>query len=203
LRIEHLRLALAEGLLRTVTSDDQAATIAGDLLEQARRGRPRFAADLCSVFLGVACRTLIGRPLRHFGALILAALTWSVCYLSVRLTLAWAGWLPVGPGFADCLVASGMRGTLLGASLAVSGLLSGAALGLLGRNSAAAGVLPLAAVFLATAELLALFELLRGTLSWHCVITYVLLAPLCYVLPLLLGAIIGRCAGRPAVPGPA
>lgn len=47
--------------------------------------------------------------------------------------------------------------------------------------------LPLSAVFMALVPVLILSDLAAGTLSWHCVLTYLLILPLCYALPLLAG----------------
>jgi len=198
LNTERYRLALAESLLRTVTSDAQAASIAGDLLEDRHRGQRRFATDLCTTFLGLSLQALAGTPLRHAAWLGLTACLWALAYLAVRLGFAWSGWLALSGHTGDCLAAGGVRGVLLAAALALAGLITGTVTARLARHrrQTLTAVLPLAAVFLAAAPALALADLLSGALSWHCLLTYLLLAPLCYVLPLLLGSMLGSAATR-------
>ena len=198
---ERLRLALAETLLRTATSDAAAASIAGDLLEQHRRGGWRFATDLGSTLFALAAQSLAGRPLRSLGLLVVSAAFWCLCYVAIRLALAWPGWLTVTSGTSDCLAVGGARGVLLSGALMLAGLATGAAAAQLGRSGSAAVLAPLVACFLALGPTLALVELLGGTLTWHCLLTYLVITPVCYAFPLLLGTLLGRAtraSGRAA-----
>ena len=201
MKTEPWRLRLSQALLGSVTGAEQAVTIVGDLYEAAGRSRRAFIRDVLGATTALALQSLLHRPGRNAALLALSAGLWCLCYVTVRLSFAWAGWLSLaGRGTAtagmapeDCLVAGGLHGVVLAAALIAAGVLCGSLLGLLQHREAGSPALPLSALFIVAAPTLAGAELLStGSLSWHCLVTYFVVLPLCYALPLIASAALTR-----------
>lgn len=184
------RLAgVVETLLRTVTTPDQAAAIAGDLVETAEAGRKRLLVDLASAWLFLGTRSIVAAPLAAVGALLGGLVLWSAIYCGIRFTLATLGWLSWQGHGHVCIGSPDATFALLSGALVLAGLCSGSLLSLAGGTRCINPALPIAAVFVSLGPALCVAELVAGTASAHCLLTYLVVFPLFYALPLMLGCL--------------
>jgi len=186
LRAELTRLRFAELVLGLVTAPAHATTIAGDLLEANELRRCAFLSDLLATTAALATYSISSTPRRSVLLIALSAAVWAATYVSLRVALAGVGWLTLAgaPG--------GLRSVALALTIAFSGAVSGCLLAACNRRREHNPCLPLAAALLAAGACLSVRDLATGSATWQCLLTYLVLVPAIYVVPLLGGSLLGQ-----------
>jgi hypothetical protein len=187
-----LRAALAEEVLALLTGRSRAQAIAGDLAEEAgRRGPLWFCRALLGTGLALFASALGARRGRMLWLLASGLVCWFAIYLIVRAAGAVAGLQPVVLPIPDAVPRPWPVQVYLAVTLAASGLLAGAALGMRARAHGVNAAAPLAMFWAFAALVLPILDLFAGTATWYCTLFYLFGFPLVYMLPLLAGGALG------------
>lgn len=187
-----------ERLLSLFATRDVAESIVGDLAEQRRsRVRGWFTLEVVRIAVALCLRALSAAPRRALGLAVLGVCVYGGLYLLLFVVsgLPWYPWHRVNePGFW----------VRLGLVIVAANFLTGAILARRRTLGAVNPVAPLAALWLAL-WLLAVVALAlvlsvgfwRGLVPWRAAVPHVwaitspvLLFPVLYQLPLLLGALV-------------
>lgn len=189
---------LAQELLSLTTDRERAGSIAGDLTEEAAyRGSLWFWSMLGGVTFALFYRAFGLARIRTFWLLCRGLTVWAALYIAIRLIGAVAGIEPLSIPQAEFVDLPMTTQAYLAATLMLSSLLAGLALGSVTRANQISGAAPLAMFWAVSIIVAPGVEWLAGTGTWYCTLLYVVGLPLCYLAPLLLG---GALAGRRAAP---
>ncbi len=187
-----LRAAVAEEVLALLTSRERAGAVAGDLAEEAgRRGRIWFGCALLGVALALFASAFGASRARVLWLFVSGFVAWFAIYAAVRTAGAALGVQPLTPAVTDPFAAAWPVQLYLAATLALSGVLAGAALGARAPHGGLNACAPLAMFWVCAALVLPVLDLVAGTATWYCTLLYVLGLPLMYVLPLVGGGALG------------
>ncbi|HEX7080353.1 MAG TPA: hypothetical protein VF329_05015 [Gammaproteobacteria bacterium] len=188
-----LRAFIAEEILALSTPPERAATIAGDLVEEARaRGLAWFCAALAGVSLAMFARGFgLARGLT-LRLLAVGLAGWFAVYVLVRVAGAALGLEPLLIPIDDPAALPPATLAYLGGTLMLSSFVTGLAFGFRPARNGSSPVMPLAMFWSTTAVVAPLADAWAGTATWFCTMIYLLGVPACYVLPLLAGGVAAR-----------
>lgn len=198
------RNTFAESLLGLFTTREAAASIVGDLIEQSHARAPGwFTCEVVRLAFALCFGTLVSAPGRALRLAGLGLAVYAAIYtiLLITIGLPWYPWNRVGT--TDFWVR-------VVAVVVVSNLLTGAILARWPSRGPVSAIAPLTAVWCATWLIWPLcalaiypwpsgdlFAALRGLVPWPThgpwiVVWTALIFPVAYLIPLLLGALIGQ-----------
>jgi hypothetical protein len=179
----------AEEFLALTSPRDRAATMAGDLTEEAgKHGTVWFVGALAGVSLATFFAAFGVARSRVLRQLLVGLLVWAAAYLAARAGGALLGVQPMAIDARS--VAEVPIGTFayLGGTLALANLATGLVLGRRGLVHGLNPAMPLAVFWLTAAAVAFCADLAAGVPTWYCTAVYLVGAPLLYVAPLLAGA---------------
>jgi hypothetical protein len=188
------RVSFAEGLLSLVTSKDRAASIAGDLAEEAgSRCGVWFWVDLLSVALALFSQAFRLAPWRSSWLIVSGLILWFVLYTLLRALGALLGLHALDTSCEDCGTLSVSAYVYFAVTLVVSNFLAGLVMGWRSRVGRPNACTPLAVFWVVSAIVAAVVDAMLVSGTGYCSIVYLIGLPLLYVAPLLYG---GAIAGR-------
>ena len=187
----------ADNLLALFTSREVAESIVGDLLERRHAHRKGwFAFEVARLALTLCCNDVVAAPWR---ACRLAALGWAVYFCSSVIVLVASG-LPWYPWHR---VGEPVFWARLGLGFFAANVVTGAVLARW-RSSSASAIAPLVVLWLVGWLFLPFWiSFIGGRSQWPWVdvpgiVLSAALVPVCYLIPLVLGAFIGQRRHRTA-----
>lgn len=182
-------------MLTLITTKEAAAAIVGDLAESRGRGSCLFCLDFVSIGLGLLLHSVRRKPVRVVSLCALGFVLWSVIYCIVRVLFALAGLIPLDTSLAECAVISLWSFALFALALVSSNLLAGLAIGYRSRSGEMNRCVPLAMLWSLGMVVFPVADWLSLSVSWYCMLIYLLGLPLLYIVPLLCGGAIGGRLG--------
>jgi hypothetical protein len=170
---------------------EAAAAIVGDITESHGPRIGRFWLDIGSSAFALLVHSISRGPWTAVTLGFLGLALWFSIYCVVRVALAAAGLIPIDISIAECAVVSLSGFVLLAAALVSSNLLAGVAIGYRARVDGMNRCVPLALFWALAMIALPLADWLRVSVTWSCMLIYLLGLPLFYILPLLYGGALG------------
>jgi hypothetical protein len=183
--------ALAQALLGVFARPESASAITGDLIEQSH-GRVDFYLSAICVAASLCLRAVAGAPLKAAVWAIASYFVWCVTYLAALYLTGALGAFPFYPGYVELGIVAAPMSFWIRFALAISSasLLTGIIASRMSPGGTA--VAPLVVLWL-LAWLTWPFQAI-GILgiAWPWVLVGAVALPILGMVPLLVGAIVGR-----------